>query len=84
MVGRFDLRQGLHIEPEQRVNVVGAVYVGCRHIVATIRLLARITATTMTYDMEDFLQSRIARYREVVGSTVPLSELFHALPGRGP
>ena len=26
----------------------------------------------MTYDMEDVLKSRIARYREVVGSTVPL------------
>ena len=72
MAGSFCLRQGLHIEPEQRVNAVGAVYLGCRHIVATIRLPAGIAATTMTYDMEAFLQSCIARYREVVGSKVLL------------
>ena len=47
------LRQGLHMEPEQRVNAVGALYLGCRHIVATVRLLAGITATTMTYDIEE-------------------------------
>ena len=31
-----------------------------------------------------FLKSCIARYREVVGSKVPLSQLFHTFPGRGP
>ena len=66
------LRQGLHIEAEQRITGVGAVYLGCRHIVATVRLLAGVTATTMTYDMEDFLKSCIARYREVVGVKTPL------------
>ena len=62
----------MHIEPEQRVNAVGAVYLGCRHIVATIRLPAGVIATTMAYAMEDFLKSCIARSREVVGSKVPL------------
>ena len=71
MAGRF-VRQSLHIEPEQRINAIGGVYLGCRHIVATIRLLAGITATTMTYDMDDFLKSRIPRYREVAGYKVPL------------
>ena len=66
------LRQGLHIEPEQRANAVGAVYLGCRHIVATVRLPAGVIATTMAYDMDDFLKSCIARYREVVGSKAPL------------
>ena len=66
------LRQGLNIEPEQRVNAVGAVYLGCRHIVATIRLRVGVTATTMAYDMEDCLKSCSARYREVVGSRFSL------------
>ena len=62
----------MHIEPEQRITLVGVVYLGCRHIVATIQLLAGVTATTMTYDMQDVLYSRIARYREVVGVKTPL------------
>ena len=69
---------------------------GCRHIVATVRLPVGVTATTMTYDMEDFLKSCIARYREVVGVKTPLrnySTPFLAedhrgalagAPGRGP
>ncbi|MFM7988537.1 MAG: hypothetical protein ACKPKO_55410, partial [Candidatus Fonsibacter sp.] len=32
------LRNGLHIEPERRVDQNGAVYLGCRHIVSTIKL----------------------------------------------
>ena len=66
------LRQGLHLESEQRIIGVGAVYLGCRHIVASVRLLAGTTVTTMTYDIEDFLKSRIARYRAVVGVNTPL------------
>jgi hypothetical protein len=65
------LRQGLHIDPEQRITLSGVVYLGCRHIVASIRLLVGVTATTMTYDMEDFLKPCIARYREAVGIKTP-------------
>ena len=42
------LRQGLHIESEQRITGIGAVYLGCRHIVVTARLLVDTTVTTMT------------------------------------
>jgi len=66
------LRQGLHIESEQRINGTGAVYLGCRHILSTVRLPAGVTLTTITYDMEDFLKSCIARYREVVAAKTPL------------
>jgi hypothetical protein len=51
------LRQGLHIEPEKRIDENGAVYLGCRHVVSFINLPNGTTATTMTYVMEDFLQS---------------------------
>ena len=68
--------KGIHIERAQRINAVGAVYLGCRHIIATIRLLAGITATTTTYDMEDFLKSRVARFREVVGAKTPLRNYY--------
>ena len=67
------LRQGLHIEPEQRVGEKGAVYLGCRHVVSSITLPNRKTAATMTYDMEDFLKSCIDKYREAVGPKVSLS-----------
>ena len=66
------LRQGLHIEPEQRVGDKGAVYLGCRHVVSIIKLPNGQTATTMTYDMEDFLQSCIDKYTVVVGPKVSL------------
>ena len=37
-LGWKSLRQGLHIEPEQRVDEKGAVYFGCRHVVSSIKL----------------------------------------------
>ena len=51
------LRQGLLIESEQRITSAVAVYLGCRHIVTSVKLPAGITVTTMTYDMEGFLKS---------------------------
>ena len=95
MAGRF-LRQGLHIESEQRITNTGAVYLGCRHIVDSVKLPAGITVTTMTYDMEDFLKLCIERYCAVVGvqqtlrnySTPFLAEDQReapvGAPGRGP
>ena len=32
------LRQGLHIEPEKRIDNNGAVYLGCRHVVSSVKL----------------------------------------------
>jgi len=90
------LRQGLYINSEQRITSAGAVYLGCRHIVSSVKLPAGITVTTMTYDMEDFLQSCIARYRAVVGVKTPLRnystpclaedhrDATAGAPGRGP
>ena len=78
------LRQGLHIEPEQRIAGAGAVYLGCKHIVNSVRLPTGAVVTTMTYDMEDFLKSCIERYRAVIGGTKTTSHLLHAILGRGP
>jgi hypothetical protein len=90
------LRQGLHIEPEQQIASAGAVYLGCKHIVDSVKLPTGAVVTTMTYDMEDFLKSCIERYRAVIGVQKPLrtySTPFLAedhrdapsgAPGRGP
>ena len=66
------LRQGLHIEPEKRIDETGAVYLGCRHVVSSVKLPNGTTATTMTYDMEYFLQSCIEQYKSVIGPKVSL------------
>ena len=50
------LRQGFDIEPEKRIDENGVVYLGCRHVVSSVKLPNGTTAMTMTYDMEDFLQ----------------------------
>ena len=36
-IGLKLLRQGLHIEPEQRADATGVVYLGCRQVVSTIK-----------------------------------------------
>ncbi|MFM7985569.1 MAG: hypothetical protein ACKPKO_40275, partial [Candidatus Fonsibacter sp.] len=59
------LRGGLHIELEQRIGDKGAVYLGCRHVVKSLKLASGRVVTTMTYDMEDFLRSCIERYQGV-------------------
>ncbi|MFM7983214.1 MAG: hypothetical protein ACKPKO_28230, partial [Candidatus Fonsibacter sp.] len=38
LVGWKILREGLHIEPEQRVDDKGAVYLGCRHAISSLKL----------------------------------------------
>ncbi|MFM7977925.1 MAG: hypothetical protein ACKPKO_01305, partial [Candidatus Fonsibacter sp.] len=56
LVGWKALRGGgIHIEPEQRIGDKGAVYLGCRHIVTSLKLASGRVVTTMTYDMEDSL-----------------------------
>ena len=62
------LRQCLHIEPEQRIDDKGAVYLGCRHVVFSMKLPNGGMATATTYDIEDFLKLCITRYLEVVGT----------------
>ena len=49
LVGWKLLRQGLHIEPEQRIDDEGAVYLGCRHVVSSMKLPNGGMATTMAY-----------------------------------
>ncbi|MFM7978236.1 MAG: hypothetical protein ACKPKO_02880, partial [Candidatus Fonsibacter sp.] len=70
------LREGLHIEPEQRIDARRAVYLGCRHIVTALKLASGGVVTTMTYNMEDFLRSCIDRYQKVVGNTSTLRNSF--------
>ena len=90
------LRQGLHIESEQRITSIGAVYLGCTHIVHSVKLPSGTTVTTMTYDMEYCLKSCIERYRAVIGVQKPLrnystpclaedhKDAPAGAPGRGP
>ena len=66
------LRQGLHIDPEQRIDEKGVVYLGCRHVVSSLKLPNGGMATTKTYDMEDFLKSCIDKNKAVVGPKVTL------------
>ena len=72
------LRQGLHIEPEKRIDENGAVYLGCRHVVSSVKLPNGTTATTMTYDMGDFLQSCIDKYKSVIGPNVLSEAIFYS------
>ena len=78
------LRQGLHIEPEQRITVAGAVYLGCKHIVNSVRLPTGAAVTTMTYDMEDFLKVVYCAISCGDWSTQTTSHLLYAIFGRGP
>ena len=64
--------QGIQVKPEQRVDATGAVYLGCRHLVSSIKLPLGRIATTMTYDVEDLLKSCKQRYLEVAGKQVTL------------
>ncbi|MFM7986276.1 MAG: hypothetical protein ACKPKO_43880, partial [Candidatus Fonsibacter sp.] len=42
------------------------VYLGCRHIISSVKLVAgHVVTTTMAYDMEDFLRSCLERYQKV-------------------
>ena len=75
------LRQGLHIEPEKRIDEIGAVYLGCRHVVSSVKLPNGTTATTMTYGMEDFVQSCIEKYISVIGPKVPFAAIFYPCYG---
>ena len=62
----------MHIEPEQRVGAAGAVHLGSHQVVCYMKLPHGGMATTMAYDMEDFLKSFIQRYLEVAGKKVTL------------
>jgi hypothetical protein len=69
------LRQGLHIESEQRITNTGAVYVGCKHIVNLVKLPSGTIVTTMTYDMEVYSAAQ-ERWLEV--SSVSNFESFQS------
>ena len=61
------LRKGLSIEAEHRVDEKGVTYLGCRLERGTIKLPNGRLATTMTYNMEDFLDSCVDKYVELAG-----------------
>ena len=61
------LRQDLDIEPEKVIDSKGAVYLGCRQEVNTIKLPSGRLATAMTYNMEEFLESCVNKYIELAG-----------------
>ena len=66
-IGCKMLRQGLSIEPEQRIDAKRQVYSGCQLLVTSIKLPTGGMATAMPYNMENFLETCISRYLELVG-----------------
>ena len=62
-IGWEFLRKGLSIEPEKPAGL----YLGCKHEVGTIKLPSGRMATSMTYNMEEFLTSCVDRYLELAG-----------------
>ena len=71
-VGLNLLRDRLSIEPEQRLDAQGRVYLGCRQVVAPINYTSGGLATTMAYHMTDLLKTCLARYLELAGSGIVL------------
>ena len=61
------LKKGLEIEPEKTIDEKGAVYLGCRLKRSKLKLPSGKMATSMTYDMEEFLDSCVAKYVELAG-----------------
>ena len=58
---------GIDIEPPQAITEEGATYLGCKQIRGPIKLASGQMAIAMTYDMEDFLASCVAKYVELAG-----------------
>eukprot|EP00969_Alexandrium_andersonii_P161918 7157342-Alexandrium_andersonii.AAC.1 len=56
------LRQGLSIEPEQRVSTAGFTYLGCKIEKTISKLAGGRMATVATYNMEEFINSCVSRY----------------------
>ena len=77
------LRQGLHLEPEKRIDENGTVYLGSRHVVLSVKLPNGTTATTTTYDMECILTSCVDKYKSVIGPKVPLRQYSTAFMPEG-
>ena len=50
----------------------GQGYLGCKQVLGSVRILSGGAPTTMTYNMEDFLVSCMAKYLErvVPGTTL--------------
>ena len=61
------IKKGLGIDPPQEINEKGATYLGCRQKRETIKLPSGRLATSMTYDMEEFLDSCVQKYIELAG-----------------
>jgi hypothetical protein len=62
-MGWLMLRAGLSIEAEEPAGM----YLGCSHEVGKITLPSGRIATSMTYNMEEFLTSCVDRYLELAG-----------------
>ena len=61
------LRKDPCIEPEERYGEKGTTYLGCKVLRTTAKLCGSQMATVITYDMEEFLHSRVQQYLELSG-----------------
>ena len=69
------LRGGLGIEEEARVDEKGVHYLGCKHIKESVKMHDGGIATTMVYDMGDFLQQCVDKYRTLAATVGPAPKL---------
>ena len=63
------IKKGLKIEDPKTIDKSGVLYLGCKQSVDYITLPDKTKITTMTYDMENFLESCVSSYLELVGLT---------------
>ena len=56
------LRQGFVIELESRIGGKEIVYLGCTQRCFSLMLASGRIATVMSYDVEEFLESCVAKY----------------------
>ena len=59
------LRRGFSIETEERVLSNGTTYLGCKQFQSTHRRASGQVATALTYDMSNFVDSCIDRYKQL-------------------
>ena len=59
------IKKGLKVEDPKPIDKNGVLYLGCKQSIEMIDLPNNTKVTAMTYDMENFLESRVSSYLEL-------------------
>ena len=65
------LRSKLDLEPETDLGL----YLGCQLVRGSTKLKDGTTVSTITYDMESFLEQSVQKYLEIVGTNTVLKKV---------